>query len=345
MRWKPEGSAGITLTDMDWSQFDGRFIVLVTDAGPREIGDEFSQTNLSGVGLNQVVRARIGGAISVMHLKTPKGENDHERAEAAYRDLSRFPNQPSFYFPIENGDPAKFRDSARDLGNILARDAGTFRGDPDKVLRNDGRKSITEDDDTPTSNDEGVRFAGLLSAGRTMQLAFLGRSDGASAPDVFEAYVSDRDFDRTGLKPLSIRVLITKAQLSALFDAMKIIIEKGEENIIDPDQFFDQVLGAAADMSRNPDEVSRQSEPSLAQAVSIDEYIEDLPYKSRIMNITQNDWLDMLFSEQAALLNDLHDKIARYQEYNEATDLWVDYLGTGAQAQNLLYPLPLDDLP
>ena len=178
-----------------------------------------------------------------------------------------------------------------------------------------------------------------------MQLAFLGRSDGASAPDVFEAYVSDRDFDRTGLKPLSIRVLITKAQLSALFDAMKIIIEKGEENIIDPDQFFDQVLGAAADMSRNPDEVSRQSEPSLAQAVSIDEYIEDLPYKSRIMNITQNDWLDMLFSEQAALLNDLHDKIARYQEYNEATDLWVDYLGTGAQAQNLLYPLPLDDLP
>ena len=105
------------------------------------------------------------------------------------------------------------------------------------------------------------------------------------------------------------------------------------------------VLGAAADMSRSPDRVSRQSDPSLAQAVAIDEYIEDLPYKSRIMTITEDDWLDMSFSEQASIINELYDKIARYEEYNEATDLWVDYLGTGAQAQNLLYPLPLDDLP
>ena len=79
--------------------------------------------------------------------------------------------------------------------------------------------------------------------------------------------------------------------------------------------------------------------------MAIDEYIEDLPYKSRIMTITEDDWLDMSFSEQASIINDLYDKIARYEEYNEATDLWVDYLGTGAQAQNLLYPLPLDDLP
>ncbi len=346
--FREDSYAGVAsaLTEMDWSQFDGRFIVLVTDAGPRDSDDEFSQTGMSGVGMNQVVRERIGAAIAVMHLKSPKGTNDHESAEAAYRDLARFPNQPPFYYSIENGDPQIFRDHARDLGNMLAKDAGRFRQNPDEVLREDGSQRIREEGDEPAATaQQNLQFAGLLSAGRTMQLAFLGRSEGASAPDVFEAYVADRDFNRTGLKPLSIRVLITKAQLSALFDAMNIIIEKGEENIIDPDQFFDQVLGAAADMSRNPDEVSRQAETSLAQAVSIDEYIEDLPYRSRIMNITQDDWLDMSFSEQAALLNDLQDKIARYREYNEATDLWVDYLGTGAQAQNLLYPLPLDDLP
>ena len=347
--FREDAYAGVehALTAMDWSGFDGRFIVLVTDAGPREVGDKYSQTGLSGQGINQVVRERIGGAIAVFHLKTPRGANDHASAEAAYRELARFPNQPPFYYDIENGDAEIFREQAQSLGAFLAKDVQRFQTDPDDTLRKDGRRAIPEGDGGGSSEpeDDGGRFAGLLSAGRTMQLAYLGRTQGAKAPDVFEAYVADRDFDRTGLKPLSIRVLITKAQLSALFDALQIIVEKGEENVVDPDQFFAQVLGAAADMSRSPDRVSRQSDPSLAQAVAIDEYIEDLPYKSRIMTITEDDWLDMSFSEQASIINELYDKIARYEEYNEATDLWVDYLGTGAQAQNLLYPLPLDDLP
>lgn len=323
---------------MDWTPYSGRFIILVTDASPREANDELSATGIGSETLNAVIREELGAAIGVMHLKTPGGANDHSRAEAAYRKLSSYPNQPPFYFPIKNGDPALFRDAALDLGNLLASDAQKFRSNPE-APRADGDRAIPEED-APTT-----RFSGIVSAGRTMQLAFLGRTEGTSAPDVFEAYVADRDFDRTGLKPLSIRLLITKAQLSALYDALSIIIEKGEENIIDPDQFFDQVLGAAADMSRNPEKVSRRADTTLAQAVAIDEYIKDLPYRSRIMTLTQEDWLDMSFSQQAAVINDLYDKITRYKRYNEATDLWVDYLGTGAEAENLLYPMPLDDLP
>lgn len=339
--FREDSYAGVehALDTMGWGPFDGRFIVLVSDAGPREVDDEYSQTGLSAKGLNALVRERLNGAIAVMHLKTPKGQSDHDRAEAAYRDLATFPNLPPLYFPIENGDPETFRREARDFGKLLTQDVLHFRTDPAQGIES-GLRDITEG---PVTADP--RLDGVRSVSRTMQLAFLGRTEGAKAPDVFEAYVADRDFERTGLKPLSMRVLISKAQLSALYDAMNTIIEKGEENIVDPDQFFAQVLGAAADMSRSPDKVSRQSDPSLAQAVAIDDYIEDLPYRSRIMSVTEDDWLDMSFSEQAAIMNELYDKIRRYEQYNEATDLWVDYLGTGAKAQNLLYPMPLDDLP
>lgn len=349
--FREDAYAGIehALTEMNWGDFDGRYIVLVTDAGPRESDDDFSLTGFSGQGLNTLVRERINGAIAVMHLKTPKGRKDHDRAESAYRDLSSFANQAPFYFPIKNGDPAVFRQAAQDLAQVIAQQVSSFRANPDDILEGGGRR-IVEDDAVSNGQSEQPseqqgQFNGLVSAGRTMQLAFLGRVDGEKAPDVFEAYVADRDFDRTGLKPLSIRVLITKSQLSALYDALKIIVEKGEENVIDPDQFFSQVLGAAADMSRSPDKVARRQDPSLAEATAIDEYIEDLPYKSRIMNVTEDDWLDMSFSEQAAIINDLYDKIQRYEQYNRSTDLWVDYLGTGARAETLLYPLPLDDLP
>jgi serine/threonine-protein kinase PpkA len=326
------------VSDLDWTPFSSRFIVLVTDASPREFGDEFSKTGMSATNLNSYVREKMNAAIVAMHLRTGRWAKDHRAAEDAYRELTAFPNQPPFYFPIENGDPSLFEQAAQNLGSLLSRDAQQFRNDPG-VHHSDGSQPIQEE------NEDIKRFSGVASASRTMQLAFLGRSEGTKAPDVFDAYVADRDFDRTGLKPLSIRLLITKSQLSALFEALTIIVEKGEENIVDPDQFFDQVLGAAADMSRNPEKVARRADTSLAEAVAIDEYIEDLPYRSRIMGLTQDDWLDMSFSEQAAIINDLYEKISRYQRYNEATDLWVDYLDNGAQADNLLYPMPLDDLP
>lgn len=94
LHYREDAYAGIehAINSLDWSGFDGRFVVLITNASPREAGDKYSQTGMSGPGMNQMVRERINGAIAVLHLKTPDGKNDHARAEAAYRDLARFPN-------------------------------------------------------------------------------------------------------------------------------------------------------------------------------------------------------------------------------------------------------------
>ncbi|GFE64095.1 vWA domain-containing protein [Litoreibacter roseus] len=332
--FREDSYAGVehAIRALDWSGFGSKLIVLVTDAGPREAGDELSSTKLSAAGLNTVVKERIGAAIAVLHLRTDKGAQDHDRAEQAYRDLSREPNQASLYFGVENSDPAEYKRVAQNLGQLIVDQVVSFR-------------KGTEPEDFPKSAPNSEFARALSSAGRTMQLAYLGREQGTEAPDVFEAYVADRDFDRTGLKPLSIRLLLTKSELSDLDEALKIIIEQQEENILNPTEFFSQVLGAAADMSRRPDEVSRRSDLSLAEAVSISEYLEGLPYQSRIMSITEEDWIKMSFSEQITVTNELYEKLERYRRYNEATDQWVDYLGTGAQAENLLYPMQLNDLP
>ncbi|WP_298849024.1 vWA domain-containing protein [uncultured Ruegeria sp.] len=323
------------LEDMDWSGFGGRFIVLVTDAGPREFDDQYSSTGLSAQSLNRIIRERIGGAMAVMHLRTDRGAKDHPSAESAYKQLTDFPNSAPLYFPIENGDPEVYKETARKLGGIVAQHTSSYR-------RSGGDEILDED----AISDEGDnRFSGLNTASRTMQLAYLGKTEGARAPDLFEAYVADRDFDRTGLKPLSIRLLISKADLSNLEEALRIIVDQAERNVVNPDQFFAQVLGVAADMSRRPDQVSRQSDPSLAEAVALDEYLSDLPYKSQIMAITEDDWVRLPISEQQTIVNGLYDKIERYRRYNESTDQWVDYLGAGPQAGNLLYPMLLDDLP
>ena len=97
-------------------------------------------------------------------------------------------------------------------------------------------------------------------------------------------------------------------------------------------------------MRAQQDPVGPANNETLAEAVSISELLDGLPYKSRVMTITEDDWVRMSISEQQALVNDLYDKMERYQRYNGATDLWVNYLGTDG-AGNLLYPMLLDDLP
>ena len=323
---------------MDWSAYGARYIVLVTDASPREANDKYSATGLTAAALNSLVEERLQAFTSVLHLRTEKGRKDHAKAENAYRELVRRSNQDSLYLPVENGDETLYREAARKIGTVATQQVIDFRNGV--IPDDDGSKPIQ---DAPAAEDGFT--AALQSAGRTMQLAYLGRQSGTKAPDVFEAYVADRDFDRPGLKPLSIRLLLTKSQLSDLSEAMRVIFEKGEENVLSSDQMFSEVLSAAADMTRRPDKVSRNADTTLAEAVSISEMLEGLPYPSAIMSVTEEDWIDMSISEQQTRLTELADKIELYSRFNETTDLWVDYLGAGTGADALVYPMKLNDLP
>ncbi|WP_299845562.1 vWA domain-containing protein [uncultured Roseovarius sp.] len=323
---------------MDWSEYGARYIVLVTDASPREASDKYSATGLTAAALNSLVKERLQAFTSVLHLKTEKGRKDHAKAEGAYRELVRRSNQDSLYLPVENGDETLYREAARKIGTVATQQVLDFRNGV--IPDDEGSRPIPD----ASSADDGFTAA-LQSAGRTMQLAYLGRQSGAKAPDVFEAYVADRDFDRPGLKPLSIRLLLTKSQLSDLSEAMRVIFEKGEENILSSDQMFSEVLSAAADMARRPEKVARNADTTLAEAVSISELLDGLPYISDIMKVTEEEWIDMSLSEQQTRLTVLADKIELYSRFNETTDLWVDYLGAGTGADALVYPMKLNDLP
>jgi serine/threonine-protein kinase PpkA len=343
--FREDSYAGIdhALRDMDWSGFGARYIVLVTDAGPREAGDDLSKTGLTGRALNSLVAERLGAALAVMHLKTPSGARDHASAESAYRELTRQSNQAALYFAVPDGNPDSYMQAARQLGQVVVEQVAQFRSGIDTDT-NSG--TIAEAPAANGNADAGDPLtAAMRSAGRTMQLAYLGRETGTQAPDVFEAYIADRDFDRPGLKPLSIRLLLSKSELSDLDESVRLILRKGDENILSPDQLFNQVLSAAADMSRRPDKVSRNADTTLADAVSVSEMLDGLPYQSQIMAVTEDDWLRMNISEQQSILGVFADKVELYARFNESTDQWVNYLGSGAQGDALLYPMKLDDLP
>ncbi|WP_339948870.1 vWA domain-containing protein [uncultured Albimonas sp.] len=319
--------------DLAASGLDAGWVVLVTDAAPREAGDQFSGTGLSGRGLGNYARER-GIAIATMHLLTPGGarSGDHADAESSYRGLTEVPNVGDLYFPVAGGDPGRFQQAAIQVSSEIA----------DDLARNAYGERVTPDDGPGEREADAHLIDRVGRVAAAMRLAYLGRVKGESAPDVFSGWIADRDFDKVGLRPVSMRLLLTRNQLSDLEQSLQSIFDKGLEGAAAPDQFFRQVVAAAADMSRRPDIVGRRAE-NLAEAGLIAEYLEGLPYKSAVMNITERDWIRMNPSQQLTFLTGVQERAERYRRFNASPELWVEF--ERGETTESYYPMLLDDLP
>jgi hypothetical protein len=330
-RFAEDAYAGMmeAINKMDWSGFGGRYIVLITDAGPRLGKDPFAATGLDTAGVRQLA-ADKGIAIYVLHLMTQAGKNDHASATAQYTQLSAIP-QGNLYYGVPAGEVEKFGQAIETLSAQLVEQVSQVsKGQPLKF------KGATGELGRLQENSEKVAYA--------MKLAYLGRSEETKAPSVIEAWLADRDPGNTSVPALEVRLLLTKNQLSDLQESLKAIVAAGEKGQVSPQTFFDQIKGAAATMSRTPDQVAKSGGKSLASTGLMGEYLEGLPYKSKVMNVTQDMWLSWSIGEQQSFLDGLEAKIKLYQMFHDDVDRWIVMDG-GKVKGDAVYPVPLDALP
>jgi serine/threonine-protein kinase PpkA len=113
------------LERIDWSGFDARFIVLITDAGALDANNPLGRTRLSAERLRLMAQEKdqSGGggkiAIAVLHLLTRAGVQDHEKAARQYRELSRWGDAGDLYFPVAGGSVEAFGTQVDTLGDAL----------------------------------------------------------------------------------------------------------------------------------------------------------------------------------------------------------------------------------
>ncbi len=324
-----ESMAGLhTAIDFEeWDKFGGRYIILITDAGPRRPGDADSATRLGPREINSLAQEN-GIAILTLHLLSEEGADNHAYAEAAYRAVSAFAGiDRPFYFPVREADVAGFTSQIGDLARVLIGDA---RGRVEDRVDEVNAEIAADVEDR----------AQLLD--RVMQLAYLGRVTGAQAPDVFDAWTADVDMTDPSLKALQVRVLLTKSQLSDLTQVLEAILEAGSTGVAAPEAFFGQLRSAVAHMARNPDLLPNAEFESLGQLMG--EYLDGLPYRSQLMEIGELEWLAMGPGAQLEMLDRISAKIELYRQRDADDRLWhAPY--DGAQPSEYVYAMPLEDLP
>jgi serine/threonine-protein kinase PpkA len=314
------------LQDIDWSEYGGRYIVLITDAGARSEKDPYSATKLNATMLQSWAQNKQHGpfAIAVLHLLTPEGEPTHSSASRQYHTLSQLPEGGgSYYFGVEAGAVTEF-------GNTVDRLA-------DEIVKQIEKTHAGEITEVPPARKSNEIERKTAIIGRAMQLAYLGHAGETKVPKLYTAWVAERDFVKPEYKTVEVRVLITKNQLSALLGHLETIFETVERvGLMNSKDFFSQLQAVVASTAREKGNIRR-----LADVGRMGEWLEGLPYKSRVMKTTEDYWRDMTVGEQQDLIDFIEERMELYRKLHNDTDEWVPPVDKG----DAVTAMPLDWLP
>ncbi|WP_232825502.1 vWA domain-containing protein [Albibacillus kandeliae] len=311
----------------DWTggtrdPFDVKVVILITDAGPKDLRDPNARSEIGAAELQAAAQDK-GVAVMTLHLKTPAGgEAQHAYAEGQYRSLSRF-HDGSYYYGIEGGSTQAFEDTATRLVTGLT--------DLIRVAR-DERPVLSGSEAAPE----------LADLGRAMQLAYLGRREGERAPDVIRGWVSEKAIEDPVKLAIEPRLLISKNEMATMTDLLTQLSQLGEQSRGEEDaaSFFSQVRDVVARMAQNPDRLINPESETLGGAL---EFLEDLPYESVIMNMTQERWEQSAMTRRT-VLDGLRQKIAQYRKWLLDPTVWTA-LYDGAPDGDYVFAMPFDVLP
>lgn len=331
--------AGIdeAIRSIDWGDYYARYVILITDAGPRGGSDPLSATGFDASSLQRLAMDK-DIAVGVFHLKTPAGLENHEYAEGEYRSLSALRDIGDLYYPVRAGDVEDFEAALSALTDALTAQVRAAAA---------GQPPVLAKDSAPDSNLEAFQET-VDRLGYGLRMRYLQEQSGEGVPSVFNAWMIDRDFDAPEERAVDVRVLLTRDQLSDLHEVLRQVLITAEEGTLAPDDFLDELKSLAASMSRDPQTVRAATRTvageSLADLGYMREYLEGLPYRSEVMNLDLSIWEQWPAQRQFEFVNQLDAKVAYYRALHDNVDLWVSLDGEAVDGDSV-YPLLLDALP
>ena len=173
-------------------------------------------------------------------------------------------------------------------------------------------------------------------------VTWLGNEVNVVPPRDVEGWVLDKDLKDGTRQSLEVKLLITKAQLDSIASLLKSVLSAGETSQVSGEDFFNSLQAASAVAARDPDKLS--SAPNLAKSGLIPDFLSNLPYKSRLMEMNNEVWESWGPDEQNAFLNNLESKIKAYAAIHDDTSMWIA-LNPEDEPDDYVAPVLLDLMP
>lgn len=336
--------------DGGWSENSLKLLILVGDAPSHPVGHPQNTTGKNAQAIRDWAD-RIKVNVLAIHLQDPRAQEFQAEAESQFRTLStNLGAGVARYFPIGTDNQDDFERTVKRVAEDLAEGiAKTRSGDLGSVLGQSGPQprgsqggasSVAEaaaNEDTPAAASRAAREI-LAEA----LVEYLGQA--ANPPRDITAWVMDKDLSDPDVNALDVRVLIKKKDLNDMIIAMENILKAVKRSQLTGMQFFDALQGVLGDVTLGTGNVSVANAERLAESGLLPSWLESLPYRSALMEMSNRRYESLAPEERANLEYELEAKLALYRELNENADLWVALDERDAPI-NQVYPLPLSTLP
>ena len=335
----------LALKEVNWNDYGGRYIVLITDAGAIGGSDRESSTGLDAAAL-RMEADHYGAAIYTLHLLTSSGKKTHKKAREQYEDLSfnQVLNKP-LYYPVNAGSVESFGSMVDTLSRSLTNQVQLAT---QGMMAAGSSLSATEEQPAEPAPEEATKEQNEAlqedsrKLGLAMQLAYLGRVKGTESPEFLKGWMYDRDVDDHNKQVCAPVVLVNRNQLSDLYNLVNGVLQAGIAGQLSSEDMFTQLQALAAQMGRDPSQLSKSS--SIGEMGIMGELLDELPYKSTIASMNVEDWNNMGSQEQEERVRALENSLKYIQHCAGDNDRFIR-LNEDADSSEEVYPIPLEALP
>jgi serine/threonine-protein kinase PpkA len=324
------------IRESPWGDFDGRHLVLVTDAASFEGDRSLTSLDLAWAA-DQARRQDI--ALYTLHLQTPDGQANHARAKKQYERLSS---------PSGTGSPLYFVLALGGAGYVGSVVDGLARTIVEDTAKGVSTKPSPPSAPSPSSDPvkrrlEHIKYLASW-VGYAQRLAYYQRKGESAPPLDFQGWVVDRDLKDPGIPALDVRVLLTRNQLSDIAAITDDIVNSGLSGKRPAPDFFGNLQQLAVDYSWDPNRLAWSGVDRFDEHALLNRYLDDLPYRSEVLKVSSSIWSRWDRHQQMDFIGRLQFKLNRYRLLLANPDIWIA-LAKGAPVDEQVYPIRLDALP
>ncbi len=322
-----------------WRENSIKIIVLVGDAPGHEIEHPWNLSLQDELNL-RILANDYSISICAIHVSNPKFKRFDEKAETQYSMLSQNKGlSNSTLFQISSNDIKRFGQVIFELTDIL----NDFLA---SAVRGKVYASSQDNDKSDNSIDRSAEKQGSIKLIEDMFQAalveWIGSRTEAKAPNEVVGWAVDKDLIDPSVQSMEVRLLINKRQLDSLKTILSEVMEAGSKGRTSSEDFFSVLQGVTASVARAPDQIKNAG--NMVGTGLIPEFLIGLPYKSLLMDMTNDFWSSMSIDEQEELLQDLKGKIKSYQNIHDEPGGWIA-LNQNDPPDEYVYPLSLELLP
>lgn len=170
---------------------------------------------------------------------------------------------------------------------------------------------------------------------------YLGNS--AEAPRDVTFWVFDHDLVNPEKQSVGVRVLISRGQMDSFIRSLESVLGALKENTVTGVGFMKALQSIVASRAKG-EELGYEGAKSLSETPLMPKWIASLPYRSRVMSLSDAQIEQLTPDERATLEKDIEGLMALYKEIMENATRWK-LLNEKDADLDRVYPLPIEQMP